>query len=720
MRRSVPLAIVILVLFNVVPAVKFVSAQGAENLWVINSQELIWKDAAGDQRTEWGANTHVDITEFRVTTDQDYLYFLVKLNNTNSWHIGDNGAPFLAITIDTDQVSGSGQVWFSGESDTQLNPNAAWERQIVINLADSRYSGQGLTYIVHPLNESTNNWGAIFQFLDTTWSHLYQLGDTGTYGALAVNLSNGIIEVKISWNAVGGIPSTNKIRIEAITGRAWSNYGGNGGGTWDIGGVSDALDAITNIGPNTWDEVDDGIVNYYLEIELADISGHPPVIIDADASDWLGEFILPKPELTVSISSNVLNVEEWQPGNITITVKNIGDIDANDVLVVLYDGNTKLDNWTIGLLPGGGEISLNYEYLFDINKVGIHTLKVVVDPSNTIEEVNEANNVAKLTLKVGASVMLQNQLVTAGYTLEPMYEDEHQKTLSMLEELSSLVIPPKYKDKIPEFEAKMNKSRELFETGQKLLRYRYPYYSYIGALRIYGSYSLLKRVQKDIDRLKILIESGLSKEIDGSLADWNESTKVAEDIVGLGQEGANLKALYVDYDDNYLYIALVGDNKASWDIAYGIGIDVNGEESGYSDGLDMWVRRMGFDPPIDFEYYLQWTSGGGAGAQKFGKWIETNSTWDERPISDWGIWSGITGSSEGLKVLELAIPWDALGGKPSVVRVVAFVTGGYPEDSAVEALPDNPSMHELTDDVKGYGEWTDFDLITVFAEIEVS
>jgi len=128
--------------------------------------------------------------------------------------------------------------------------------------------------VTHPLNEATNNWGAIFQLIDQNWSHIYVSGDNGENGLLAVNLSNNAIEIRIRWSLIGiSDPSKATLRFEVITARGWSNYDGNEGGAWDIGGASDALDCITTTGPNTWDEVGDGVVDYYFDIAFA---GTPP------------------------------------------------------------------------------------------------------------------------------------------------------------------------------------------------------------------------------------------------------------------------------------------------------------------------------------------------------------------------------------------------------------------------------------------------------------
>lgn len=244
-----------------------------DNTYIISNGEFVWRDATEDERTNFvtqgSHDPRVDLVEWRITGDENYLYMLFKFNDMSSINIGDDGATFIAVTIDRDLTSGSGNVWFAGESDTQVNSSAAWEYQVIVNLADSRYRNQGLRSITHPLNESTNNWGAIFQLVDKNWNHLYAQGDRGDAGLLAVNLSNNCIELRITWTLIGGAPTGGSIRFEVITARGWSNYNNNGGGAWDISNESDALDAVTTTGPNTWNEVEDGVVDYYVEVPFA-------------------------------------------------------------------------------------------------------------------------------------------------------------------------------------------------------------------------------------------------------------------------------------------------------------------------------------------------------------------------------------------------------------------------------------------------------------------
>ncbi|MEM1675913.1 MAG: carboxypeptidase regulatory-like domain-containing protein [Desulfurococcaceae archaeon] len=329
-----------------------------DNTYSYSEGEWIWRDAAGDERTDFASpDPGVDLVEFRVTGDIDYIYLLFKFNSMAGFNIGDNGATFIALAIDRDRIPGSGVEWFAGESDTKTSDLARWEYQLVINLADSRYSGQGLRSIIHYLNESTNNWGAIFQLLDTNWNHIYVAGDDGTYGILAVNLDLNTIEVRLKWDLIGGRPLDGEyIRLTLITARGWSNYGGNGGGAWDIGGVSvsDALDAVTTT-LNTWDEVQDQVVDYYVDIRFVNGEPTPPpppvykvygyvidqynnpvvnahVVLDSltNYTDVNGYF-----EFTVGSGSYFLRISKGGYETITQTVV-VSDTDVNLGTIVLW------------------------------------------------------------------------------------------------------------------------------------------------------------------------------------------------------------------------------------------------------------------------------------------------------------------------------------------------------------------------------------------------
>ena len=221
--------------------------------------QWIWCDPEGDERTDFASpDPRADLLQFRVTGDGDYLYGLI-IAKSMDFYIGDNGGTIIAITINRNGTT-TGQVWFAGDSETQVHSDAVWQYQVVINLADSRYSGQGKTQVVDGLQA---NWGGIFYIVDSTWSH-----KVDTESLIGVNVTNNAIEFRIKWDTIGGTPSDGSFffRVSLITGRGWSNYDGNAGGFWDISNVSDALDAITSVPGNTWNEVGDGVVDYYIDL----------------------------------------------------------------------------------------------------------------------------------------------------------------------------------------------------------------------------------------------------------------------------------------------------------------------------------------------------------------------------------------------------------------------------------------------------------------------
>jgi len=232
--------------------------------------QWIWCDPEGDERTDFASpDLRADLLQFRVTADENYLYGLVIVKQM-PFNIGDNGGTFVAIAINRNGLT-TGEVGFAGESETQVDPNAKWQYQVVLNLADSRYSGQGRTQVTDGLQ---SNWGGIYYIVDSAWS--FQSDSDARVGA---DVSHSAIEFRVKWSTIGGVPSGGSffLRISLITARGWSNYGGNGGGAWDIGGASDALDCITNVTGNTWNEVQDGVVNYYIDLYFATSPPYYPI-----------------------------------------------------------------------------------------------------------------------------------------------------------------------------------------------------------------------------------------------------------------------------------------------------------------------------------------------------------------------------------------------------------------------------------------------------------
>ena len=238
----------------------------AINTWYVYTDvgEGVFKDNTSDYRTDnGGKSSWADIKEFRVTSDDTYIYFLITFTNLSGiGSLGTDGGTFLAIAIRDGAGAG---MYFAGESETQTYNSTSgsgtlWSYQLVINLAASNYTGTGATSAtVGPYA----NWGALFYIVNDSWN--FQNPD----GALAaVSLPNNAIEIRVPRSMFSPIATTFNFSIMAANG--WSNMTSNSGGTWEIYG-SDAIDVITTTSGNTWNEVKDQVVDYYISLDISQV-----------------------------------------------------------------------------------------------------------------------------------------------------------------------------------------------------------------------------------------------------------------------------------------------------------------------------------------------------------------------------------------------------------------------------------------------------------------
>ncbi len=231
------------------------TAPTTDNTAAVSAGEFIWKDAANDYRTDNG--NFYDLLEFRITSDSTYLYFLIVLNTTTG--IGANGAPGILITIDTDLTQNNGNTYFAYNSDTQVNQSgyANWEYQIALELANSAVSSGTIIY-----GDGSEVWngGSPLDLLDTSWNDVSTSSDE-----FVVNSTTNAIEGRILLSEIG---SPSEINVELGIVRT------NGAGdAWDVSGASDIMDAMTTIGPNTWDDVSDGYIDDYATISFSTTTG---------------------------------------------------------------------------------------------------------------------------------------------------------------------------------------------------------------------------------------------------------------------------------------------------------------------------------------------------------------------------------------------------------------------------------------------------------------
>jgi len=73
--------------------------------------------------------------------------------------------------------------------------------------------------------------------------------------------------------------------------------------------------------------------------------------------------------------------------------------------------------------------------------------------------------------------------------------------------------------------------------------------------------------------------------------------------------------------------------------------------------------------------------------------IWKNVTWEYLKLDKYAFYA-YAGGDNGLQTLEIAIPWKVLGEKPEKLYIVAYITGQGVRDSAADALPDQPTVHD--------------------------
>ena len=233
-----------------------------ENLGIIQRNsteqgEYVWKDASGDERTDFGSPiSDVDQREFRITADENYLYLLAKMSNIT--HNSGDGAPMLQIAIDTNQVYASGATFFALEDDTQSilpQPGSGWSLPA---LAAKRQSPGCMTPTL-----------------------VDQAGGNLRMPAAPFRVQTMLLIIRVSWATLGssGVPS-GPLQFTVAAYLATSNDV-----TWDVMFSSNILDCVTNYGDpgtaaNTWAEVADGDLDYFFSVWFEhDGDPYPPLLI---------------------------------------------------------------------------------------------------------------------------------------------------------------------------------------------------------------------------------------------------------------------------------------------------------------------------------------------------------------------------------------------------------------------------------------------------------
>jgi len=181
-----------------------------------------------------------------------------------------------------------------------------------------------------------------------------------------------------------------------------------------------------------------------------------------------------------------------------------------------------------------------------------------------------------------------------------------------------------------------------------------------------------------------------------------------------GGEGADLDTVYVLWDSLNLYIFITTSNSASWDVAYGVGIDVDQVDGNgyYAGSSDAWGRKINFgnvlshDPyAIDYEIYFWWDGAQGQITSAYlYRW--DGAAWeDSTPGNSWYCYTG--DASLGMQTLEISIPWQKIGGIHPEIHMSVWITGGN-GSSAVDVIPHDDQISSNAD------EWNDSDTIFMY------
>ncbi|AIU69358.1 hypothetical protein TEU_02800 [Thermococcus eurythermalis] len=307
------------------------------------------------------------------------------------------------------------------------------------------------------------------------------------------------------------------------------------------------------------------------------------------------------------------------------------------------------------------------------------------------------------------------------------FKNDYERYLELREYFENATLPDEIAEKVREYEDTVTDLLKLYNEGKESIDKGNAAFG--ASLKIFRAYTGLKRVLKEMEALKVTVEEGnfeklqhleelsknLTKTIDGNLDDWSVP-QVAVDEAGYGQDGADLKALYVDYDDQFLYIALTTENRASWRIAYGISLDY--KDGGYTGDQDSWGKKVSFSRGIDAQLYFFWNGeffgDPGTSTITSAQLVLWNGTgWEYKDLQLVGFYAYTGGAEDGLQTLEIAIPWEALGVKPGEINIVAYVTGQGAGDSAVDSLP----LQDAVKDTEPGQEWGDADTFTQFATV---
>ncbi len=203
-----------------------------QNTVTVSGGDMLWRDAVSDQRTDKPSSSQLDISSFAVSCDEFNIYFFIAFNSTTTAPAFD-GRNYIQIMVDNGASSDERVFRGRGVSseDSYVSGSSAWEYILEgISGVDIFRSQDDLFGNTNYGKYSKNNFGCYYEFA----MPLAKLGGKEKFLGKTVNFT-----VADFLNSSGNVGE-------------WVPY------------YSNIVDVVTSSGPNTWNEVADRSVDFYL------------------------------------------------------------------------------------------------------------------------------------------------------------------------------------------------------------------------------------------------------------------------------------------------------------------------------------------------------------------------------------------------------------------------------------------------------------------------
>ena len=289
------------------------------------------------------------------------------------------------------------------------------------------------------------------------------------------------------------------------------------------------------------------------------------------------------PDLAVSAGDITLSKAVLMAGvefNVTVKVYNLGDEDASDVSVDLLVDTEQVDRFVIELVPVDGWRTAS----FDLSLTqGDHTIGILVDADDAIDERREDNNDASLSVRVrslpDASVSASGLSVSSTHPMEGEVLTIEATVRNLGESAATLVVV-QFWDGVPGLGTLIsNQTTSVPEGGQKLVTSLWDTTGLGGThtINVYISKVLPgeDKLNNNLASITVLIFTHWDLVIDATTGDKSIDQEYKQDGFVTVREGATLTLtgtsfeLHQDYENQFaLFVesggSLVLDNTVAW------------------------------------------------------------------------------------------------------------------------------------------------------------